>query len=126
MKKVIIYGSHYGTTRRYAKKLSELTGIVAINYSDVKDLSGYETVIHMGGLYAGGVKGLKNTVKFLADSTRLIVVTVGLADVTKKENTDHIKNPLGCNFRHVYWSVRPYYICVEQWIIANLILRINL
>ena len=91
MKKVIIYGSHYGTTRRYSEKLSELTGIEAINYSDVKDLSGYETVIHMGGLYAGGVKGLKNTVKLLADSTRLIVVTVGLADVTKKENTDHIK-----------------------------------
>ena len=79
MKKVIIYGSHYGTTRRYAEKLSELTGIEAINYSDVKDLSGYQTVIHMGGLYAGGVKGLKNTVKLLADITRLIVVTVGLA-----------------------------------------------
>ena len=95
MKKVIIYGSHYGTTRRYAEKLSELTGIEAINYSDVKNLSGYETVIHMGGLYAGGVKGLKNTVKLLADSTRLIVVTVGLADVTKKENTDHIKKSVG-------------------------------
>ena len=33
MKKVIIYGSHYGTTRRYAEELSELTGIEAINYS---------------------------------------------------------------------------------------------
>lgn len=95
MKKVIIYGSHYGTTRRYAEKLSELTGIEAINYSDVNDLSRYEVVIHMGGLYAGGVKGLKNTVKSLADSTRLIVVTVGLADVTKKENTDHIKKSVG-------------------------------
>ena len=95
MKKVIIYGSHYGTTRRYAEKLSELTGIEAINYSDVKDLSGYETVIHMGGLYAGGVKGLKNTVKLLADNTRLIVVTVGLADVTQKENTGHIKKSVG-------------------------------
>lgn len=49
----------------------------------------------MGGLYAGGVKGLKNTVKLLSDAARLIVVTVGLADVTKEENTDHIKKSVG-------------------------------
>lgn len=95
MKQIIIYGSHYGTTKQYAEKLSELTGIEAINYVDVKNLSEYDTVIHMGGLYAGGVKGLKNTVKLLANDARLIVVTVGLADVTKKENTDHIKKTVG-------------------------------
>ena len=92
MKKIIIYGSHYGTTRRYAEKLSEMTGISVTNYEDITDLSGYDEIIHFGGLYAGGVKGLKNTIKALPQNAKLIIVTVGLADVTNKENTDHIKN----------------------------------
>lgn len=94
MKKIIIYGSHYGTTRGYAEKLSEMTKIDAINYEDIADLFDYETIIHMGGLYAGGVKGLKNTIKALPENAKFIIVTVGLADVTNKENTDHIKKSI--------------------------------
>ena len=95
MKKLIIYGSHYGTTKRYAEKLSELTKIPVMNYEDMKDLSEYDEVIHFGALYAGGVKGLKNTIKALPKNASLIIVTVGLADVTKKENTEHIKKTIG-------------------------------
>lgn len=95
MKRLIIYGSHYGTTKSYAERLSEKTGIEAINYKDISDISDYEEIIHLGGLYAGGVKGLKNTIKALSQDANLIIVTVGLADVTNKENTDHIKNAIG-------------------------------
>ena len=95
MKKVIIYGSNYGTTKAYALKLSEMTDVPVVNYEDVKDLSGYDVVIHLGGLYAGGVKGLKNTVKLLPDKAKFIIVTVGLVDVSNKENTDHIKKTIG-------------------------------
>lgn len=91
MKKIIIYGSHYGTTKCYAEKLSEMTGIPVISYEDIKDLSTYDEIIHFGGLYAGGVKGLKTTIKALPQNANLIIVTVGLADVTNKENTEHIK-----------------------------------
>lgn len=94
MKKLIIYGSHYGTTKGYAEKMSEMTKIDVISYEDISDLSEYETIIHMGGLYAGGVKGLKNTLKVLPENANLIIVTVGLADVTNKENTDHIKKSI--------------------------------
>ena len=94
MKKVIIYGSHYGTTKRYAEKLAEMTGISVISSEAVKDLSVYGEVIHFGGLYAGGVNGLKNTVKLLPNNAKLIIVTVGLADVTKQENTEHIKKAI--------------------------------
>lgn len=94
MKKLIVYGSHYGTTKGYAEKLSEMTKIDAISYEDITDLSEYETIIHMGGLYAGGVKGLKNTLKVLPENANLVIVTVGLADVTNKENTDHIKKSI--------------------------------
>lgn len=91
MKQLIIYASHYGTSKCYAQKLSEMTGIPVISYEDIKDLSEYEEIIHLGGLYAGGVKGLKNTIKALPQNGKLIIVTVGLADVSIKENTDHIK-----------------------------------
>lgn len=63
MKKVITYGSQYGTTRRYAEKLSETTAIPLLNESDVRDLSSFDHIIHLGGLYAGRVKGLKRIVK---------------------------------------------------------------
>ena len=51
-------------------------------------------VIHFGGLYAGGVKGLKKTIKSIKDNTKLIVVTVGLADVNDVLNTDNIKKSI--------------------------------
>lgn len=94
MKTIIIYGSEYGTTEKYALKLSETAGIPAKNFKDMSDLSGYDRVIHFGGLYAGGVKGLKNTVKAVNDGTKLVIVTVGLADVTDKENTDNIRKSI--------------------------------
>ena len=71
MEKLIVYGSQYGTTKRYAEKFSEITGLPCLSYENVKTLSGYGLVIHFGGLYAGGVKGLKATVKALQVSTKL-------------------------------------------------------
>lgn len=94
MEKLIVYGSQYGTTKRYAEKFSERTGVSCVSYENIKPLSGYGLVIHFGGLYVGGVKGLKATVKALQESTKLIIVTVGLADVTNKENTSNIKKSI--------------------------------
>ena len=95
MKSLIIYGSQYGTAEAYAAKLSEITEIPCISYENIKDLNDYEQIIYLGGLYAGGVKGLKNTFKLLKNGNiRTIVVTVGLADVNNKENTDNIKASL--------------------------------
>ena len=92
MNQQIIYGSEYGTTRRYAEQLSQLTGIPAMDYTSAKNLDGCELVIYLGGLYAGGVKGLKHTVKRLPTGVKLILVTVGLADVTDQENIRNIQN----------------------------------
>jgi len=94
MNNLIIYGSQYGTTKCYAEKLSEKTGIKMISYEYAKDLSDYKTIIYLGGLYAGGVKGLKNTVKLIPPNSNLIIVTVGLADVNDQKNTDDIKKSL--------------------------------
>lgn len=80
MNTLIIYGSHYGSTKRYAGRLSEMTGIEAVDYRQAKDLNGFDRVIFLGGLHAGGVLGLKKTVGKMADGQELVIVTVGLTD----------------------------------------------
>lgn len=91
MSKLIIYASQYGTTKQYAQKLSEQTEIPVSSYKDGRDLSAYKCIIHMGGLYAGGVMGLKNTIKALPKASKLVIVTVGLADVTDRQNIENIR-----------------------------------
>ena len=56
MDQLIVYGTQYGTTQRYAERFSQLTRLPCISSEAVKDLSPYGRVIHFGGLYAGGVK----------------------------------------------------------------------
>ena len=63
MESIILYGSRYGATRRYALALSERTGIPACSYRDKPDLSGKTLVVYLGGLYAGGVLGLAKTLR---------------------------------------------------------------
>ena len=68
MKTLIIYGSQYGSTKRYAERLSEITGIEAVDYKKAKGIEGFDRIIFMGGLYAGGVLGLKKTVGKMTDN----------------------------------------------------------
>ena len=90
----MLFRSQYGTTKRYAEKFSEIMDTPCISYEEVKALSNYDVVIHFGGLYAGGVKGLKTTIKALPENTRLIIVTVGLADVSDEENINNIRRAI--------------------------------
>lgn len=91
---LVVYGSEYGTTKRYAKKFCQLTNLPLVNYQIIDNLSGYDLIVHFGGLYAGGVKGLKKTCKALKDNQKLIIVTVGLADVNDPTNINNIKDSL--------------------------------
>ena len=59
--KIIIYGSQYGTAKQYAEELARKTSINLKSYEDVTDINRYDTVIYVGGLYAGGVLGMKKT-----------------------------------------------------------------
>lgn len=91
--KVIIYGSKYGTTKKYADELGKHTSIEVRNYEDVDDVNEYDTIIYIGALYAGGVLGMKRTFQKLASvvGKNIIIATVGLADPTDKENAASIK-----------------------------------
>lgn len=94
MKFMIVYGSKYGSTKRYADKLGEMTGFEVTDYQALTDLTAYEGVIHLGSLLGGGVRGLGKTMKLIAPGSSLFIVTVGLADVKNQENTDRLKESL--------------------------------
>ena len=91
--KIIIYGSQYGTTKKYALELSKKTDIQAVSYRNIKDVNRYDTIIYIGALYAGGVLGMKKTLGKIKDASekKIIIATVGLADPTDEKNTDTIK-----------------------------------
>ena len=94
MNNIIIYGSHYGTTKQYAEELSRRTNIKVISFKEVKEINDYNNIIYLGGLYAGGVLGMSKTIKKLNDvsNKKIIIVTVGLSDPTDEVNKKNIRN----------------------------------
>ena len=96
MKSIIIYGSRYGSARRYAQELSKQTDIPAVSYQEAPPLSKLETIVYIGALYAGGVLGLTKTLRrqSFGEHQRLIIVTVGLADPDIPQNRENIRNAL--------------------------------
>ena len=94
MSNIIIYGSHYGTTKQYAKELSRRTNIEAISFKNVKEINNYDNIIYLGGLYAGGVLGMSKTIKKLNNivNKKIIIVTVGLSDPMDEVNKNNIRN----------------------------------
>ena len=94
MSNIILYGSHYGTTKLYAEELSRRTNIEVSSFKTIKDINQYDTIIYLGGLYAGGVLGMAKTLKNLNDVShkKIILITVGLADPTDEVNKNNIRN----------------------------------
>lgn len=93
MNRVIIYGSFYGTTKKYAIELAKRLNALVLDYNEVKNINEYDSVIYFGGLYAGGVLGMAKTLKKLGDidNKEITIVTVGLADPTDEENINNIE-----------------------------------
>lgn len=53
---IIIYGTQYGTAKKYAEELSRRTEIPCVSYEEIDDINIYGTIIYISSLYAGGVK----------------------------------------------------------------------
>ena len=83
---IVTYKSAYGATETYAKWIAEALDAQLAEIGAVKpgNLENCEVVIHGGGLYAGGIAGIKAAAKIPCN--HLIVFTVGLAD---PETTDY-------------------------------------
>lgn len=95
MSSIIIYGSHYGTTKQYAEELSKRTNIKAISFKKFnQQINDYDNIIYLGALYAGGVLGMSKTLKKLNNisNKKILIATVGLSDPTDEVNKNNIRN----------------------------------
>lgn len=95
MNSIIIYGSHYGTTKQYAEELSKRTNIRAISFKKFnQQINDYDNIIYLGALYAGGVLGVSKTLKKLNNisNKKILIATVGLSDPTDEVNKNNIRN----------------------------------
>jgi menaquinone-dependent protoporphyrinogen IX oxidase len=108
---IIIYGSLYGSTKRYAEHLSEMTGIEAVAFKDVKDIAKYDRVIYMGALFAGSVLGLRKTASRMSVGQKLTIITVGMVDPANLENIDYISRSIkGKVPAHLYDETQIYHL----------------
>jgi len=76
----VIYKSKYGTTKQYAEWIADELNASLLEASKVKpaQLMNYDVVVYGGGLYAGGVIGVKLVTNNPCKT--LIIFTVGAAD----------------------------------------------
>ena len=92
----IVYGSCYGAAQRYAQALAQKTGIPARPFRQAGSLEGVDTLVYIGGLYAGTVVGLKQTLGKLSKERppKLLLATVGLGDPSREETVQTIRASL--------------------------------
>ena len=110
---IIIYGSKYGSAKKYAEELARRTGFELAPYEETGDINGYETIVYIGALYAGGVLGMKKTLGKLKNiaAKKIIIATVGLADPTDKENVENIRKSLVRQLsKEVFESARIFHL----------------
>lgn len=95
MKVLVICDSRYGFTAQYARWMAEELNCPCINRKDVKSeqLQGCDGLIYGGGLYAGGVSGLKWLAKQLPGlpGKKIALFTCGLANTADPVNVSHIR-----------------------------------
>lgn len=93
---LIIHGSKYGTSKRYADECARRLHTSAVRFGDCSDASlrGADTVVYFGPVFAGGVPGLKRAMERVAALPKpphVIIVTVGLGDPDLPGNTEHLR-----------------------------------
>lgn len=92
---LIIYGTHYGTSKNYAEKLAAIMGASAIDYRDLPRKIEDPEVIFLGSLYAGHMTGLKKVLQLLEPQKhRLTLVTVGMTNPANTALIAELHQPL--------------------------------
>ncbi len=89
----ILYGSCYGTAKRYAEALAKATGFDCSPYTEAAEAAECDRLVYVGGLYAGGVHGLSKALHALHRNRDrgYCIVTVGLADPKDPQNVQNIR-----------------------------------
>ena len=86
MKKIIIYNSKSGFTKRYAELIKDELNCELVNFKNIKkvNLNDYKSIIYGGGIYASKINGLNKIKDIVSDSQNLIIFGVGLSKKTNK------------------------------------------
>ena len=95
MKTIVIYKSKTGFTKKYANWISEelSADICEFSNTDIDKLTDYETIIYGGGLYVGGINGVKlitQNIDKLKDK-KVVVFATG-ASPAREEVVSEVKN----------------------------------
>lgn len=98
-KMVVIYESRYGSTKRYAEWIAQALSCPLFERKKFhpEDLSQYEIIIYGGGLYAGGVSGIKLITQNwdILSGKKTVLFTCGIADPKDPDNISAIRTSLG-------------------------------
>lgn len=97
-KAVVIFESKYGSTKRYAEWIAEGLSCPIFERKKFKpqNLANYEIIIYGGGLYAGGVNGIKLITQNwnVLSNKKVILFTCGIANPADSENVSNIRKSL--------------------------------
>ncbi|MCL2399720.1 MAG: flavodoxin domain-containing protein [Defluviitaleaceae bacterium] len=87
----VIYKTQYGTTKKYAEWIAEALDADIFETAKISpaQLMFYDVVVYGGGLYAGGIAGVKLVTK--NPCKNLVVFSVGLADPVTTDFSDILK-----------------------------------
>lgn len=95
---IVIYESKYGHTARYANWIAESLSCPLLERQKVtsSDLENADTIIYGGGLYAGGVSGIKLLTENweLICNKKIAVFTCCLASPKEPVNVAHIREAI--------------------------------
>lgn len=95
---LILYRSKYGATQKYAQWLKEATGFDCTETKgvDAKTAAAYDTIVLMGGVYAGGLAGLDFLKKNLAalSGKRIFLFAVGASPYDEKAISEGMSRTL--------------------------------
>lgn len=116
MKTIIVYKSKYGSSRQYASWLAQELGCEVKEPDTVtlNRLSEYDTIIYIGGLYAGSVNGFKKISKQLEalKGKQLLLCMVGMTNPTETEKYRHMfENNVSEKYRE---AIKPFALRGDQ------------
>ena len=97
-KTVVVYKSFYGSSKKYAEWLSGEIGCDMLERKEVscERLADYDTIVLIGGLYAGGMMGIDLVTRSfdMTEGKDIVLITCGIADVANRENVENIRKSL--------------------------------
>lgn len=113
---LVLYSSHYGSTRRYAEWIAQELKVQAQDIRKVssRQIRDAQNVVFGGGLYAGGIIGVKKLMGNIQPSQRVCVFTCGIANPEVAENRAHIRASFEKRFGKQAGKVQLFHVRGEM------------